>query len=374
MSRRPKRWHVRNGDCLKLLPRLEPASVDAVVTDPPYGIDFNDQHWDGKAIAAAATHATGRSPNNPAEAFQTWCGLWATELVRVLRPGAHLACFGSPRMAHRLACALEAAGLELRDTLMWLYGTGLPKSRRLPGGQATHLKPAYEPILLARKPPAGTVEHNRRVHRTGALNVDACSPVDPLDHRTRWPANVVISHQPNCTDATCEIDCPAAVIDHSAQGTRTRSGLVARPSRLFYVAKASRAERNAGCERLPRRRLDLFPNASDAAYTPPAAANAHPTVKPIAVMRWLVRLITPPNGLVLDPFCGSGTTGCAALIERRRFTGIELDPQYVAIARARITHWARQPQPCTNHHPDCDAQHHRRHRRPFPQPKASPRR
>lgn len=342
MTNPARRCDVRQGDCLKVLPALTTASVDAVVADPPYGIDFKHHQWDGKAIRTAATRASGSRARRPGHAFQTWVGLWATELLRVLRPGAHLACFGAPRMAHRLACGLENAGFEFRDTLMWLYGTGLPKAGRLPGGRSTQLKPAYEPILLVRKPLAGTVKGNLRLHGTGALNVDACAPDDPLGHRTRWPANVIVSHTDRCRDTSCDRDCPADVIDRSAHHAPACSARVRRPSRLFYNAKASRRERNAGCEHLPARRLDLFPNA--AGYTPPSARNSHPTVKPMAVMRWLVRLVTPADGLVLDPFCGSGTTGCAAAIEGRRFLGIELESDYAAIARARIAHWTRPPQ------------------------------
>ena len=268
------------------------------------------------------------------EAHQAWCREWAAGCLRALKPGAHLAAFGSPRTAHRLACALEEAGFELRDTLIWLYGTGLPKSRRLDGGRATSLKPAYEPILLARRPPHGPVEHNLQTHGTGALNADRCRV------EGRFPANVLLAHAPECRPATCAAGCAARLVDAAADGVRAPSGSPRQASRLFYCPKASRAERDAGCEALPRRRLDLFPNARAASYKPPPAANTHPTVKPLRLMRWLVRLACPEGGLVVDPFCGSGSTGCAAVLEGRRFIGVELGPGYAAIARARIAHWA----------------------------------
>jgi site-specific DNA-methyltransferase (adenine-specific) len=252
----------------------------------------------------------------------------------VLRPGAHLLAFGSPRTAHRLACGLEEAGLELRDTLLWLYGTGLPKSRRLPGGRSTALKPAYEPIALARRPPAGPVLRNLERHGTGALNTDA-RRVDG-----RHPANLILSHAPDCRRGGCEPGCPLALVDAAADHGRRRSRSARPPSRLFYCPKVSRPERDAGCERLPRRPLDLFPNADRLGTRPATAANPHPTVKPLALMRWLVGLACPPGGLVLDPFCGSGSTGAAALLEKRRFLGIELDPRYARIARARMVRWA----------------------------------
>lgn len=326
-------WTVREGDCVEVLATLAQASVDAVVCDPPYGIDFQGERWDGPAIRrAAGHHAEPRL--SPGEAFEAWSAAWATECLRVLRPGAHIAAFGAPRTAHRLACALEDAGFELRDVLLWLYGTGMPKSRRLPGGRATALKPAYEPILLARKPPDGPVAANLARHGTGALNVDACRAGG------RWPANLLLTHHPACTPGGCPVTCPAALVDAAATRTRPNSGPLRPASRLFYCPKASRSERDAGCEHLPRHALDLFPRARSSGRRPPAAANAHPTVKPLALMRWLVRLVTPEQGLVLDPFCGSGSTGAAAVLEQRHFLGIEREPDYVAIARARIAHWA----------------------------------
>jgi DNA modification methylase len=325
-------WTVIEGDCALVLSELEADSIDAIVTDPPYGIGFQDQRWDGAAIREAASRRAGRRLG-AGEAYQAWCRGWATECLRVLRPGAHLAAFGSPRTAHRLACGLEEAGLELRDCLIWLYGTGLPKSRRLPGGRATSLKPAWEPILLARRPPERPIERNLAAHGTGALNADACRV------EGRFPANVIVSHAPRCADDRCAEGCAVRDVDAAADRVRGRGGPHREVSRLFYCPKASRRERDAGCEELPRRALDLFPNAGADGYRPPPAANSHPTVKPLRLMRWLVRLVVPAGGLCLDPFCGSGSTGCAAVLEGSRFLGVELDPAYVEIGRARIGHW-----------------------------------
>lgn len=328
-------WSVLEGDCLELLAKLPGESVDAVVTDPPYGIGFQGQRWDGPAIREAAARAShGRLAAG--EALEAWSRGWAAECLRLLKPGGHLVAFGAARTAHRLACGLEDAGLELRDTLLWLYGSGMPKSRRLPGGRGSALKPAYEPILLARRPLAGTTQRNLDRHGTGALNVQSCSV------RGRYPANVLLSHDPSCTPGRCDPGCALAMVDAAADSARAPSGSLRRASRLFYCPKASRHERDAGCEHLPRRTLDLFPNARRGGSPPAAAANTHPTVKPVALMRWLVRLACPPGGLVLDPFCGSGSTGAAALLEQRRFLGIELDPDYARIARSRIGHFATQ--------------------------------
>jgi site-specific DNA-methyltransferase (adenine-specific) len=217
------------------------------------------------------------------------------------------------------------------------------------------LKPAYEPIVLARRPLAAPVEHNIRRHGTGALNIDSCRVSDSAhrdamrpvsdhegggDRRGRWPANVTFTHAPGCTATRCASACPVGRLDRQAATGRPRRDCDG-PSRFFYCAKASRRERDAGCDDLPGGELDLFPQAGKKGRgRPRTVRNPHPTVKPLELMRWLVRLTTPPGGLVLDPFCGSGTTGIAAMLEHRRFHGIELDPDTVRIARARIAHWS----------------------------------
>ena len=327
-------WTVLHADSLHALTELPAASIDAVVCDPPYGISFNGHDWDGRAIRQAAGARSTR-PLFPGEALETWTQTWALECLRVLKPGGHVAAFGAARTFHRLACGVEDAGLELRDVLLWLYGTGMPKSRRLSSGRGTALKPAYEPILLARKPPDGPIQRNLDRHGTGALNIDACRV------GRRWPANILLSHHPRCTSATCDRRCPARAID-AAPSRERQADSTDGPSRFFYCAKASRRERDAGCEQLPRHALDLFPNARSAGRRPAAAANLHPTVKPLALMRWLIRLLTPEHGLVLDPFCGSGSTGCAAVLEQLRFLGIDRETDYIPIARARLTYWTAQ--------------------------------
>jgi DNA modification methylase len=374
-KRRP-RWRIVQADCLKELPRLEAQSVDAIVTDPPYGINLGGLSWDGRAIRRSACSdlalrarlgTPGRtcggsafgSPSSYAGsydfslkgalAFQAFCSGWASECLRVLKPGGHLVVFGGPRTAHRLACGVEEAGFQLRDVLMWLYGQGFPKSLNLSRamkGWGTALRPSYEPILLARKPLELPTRENARRHGTGALHIDACRPAERTDgcaaegrrhararvaaRAGRWPPNLVLSHARCCSDVACAPECPAALL-----GERQR---------FFYCAKASRREREAGCERLSRRTIQTFQigasNERRAQANP--VANVHPTVKPIELMRWLVRLITPADGLVLDPFAGSASTGAAALLEGARFLGIEREAEYVPIARARLRYWAAQ--------------------------------
>lgn len=316
------------GECIEVMAELTEASVDAVVCDPPYGIGWQDARWDSGAIKEAAVRRAGRrlSAN---EAFEVWCGLWGAECARVLKPGGHLLAFGSPRTHHRLAAGLEDAGLEIRDTLLWLYSKGMSKSRHYPGGRATTLKPAVEPIVLARRPLDGTTEETIERHGTGAMNAVACRVND------RHPANVIASHDPECDEEGCAPGCAVALLDAAADRGGRATPMIA-PSRFLYCPKPSRAERDAGCEALPERHFHLLPDAGKSA----PARNPHPTLKPIELMRWLVRLVCPARGLVLDPFMGSGTTGVGAVLERRRFCGIEREEDYIEIARARIDHWA----------------------------------
>jgi len=357
--RRPggeQRWEVRRQDCLDALSALAAGSVDAVITDPPYGINFRGLAWDRPSTSETAPKRGTASADG---GYQAWCERWARECLRVLRPGGHLVSFGAARTAHRLASGIEDAGFELRDLLLWLYGQGFPKSKNLAGpwsGWGTTLKPGYEPILLTRKPLAGRLEDNVARHRTGALHIDACrlAPTEPrigppggrtgrarADHPTgeppaptpadvggRWPTNLLLGHAPGCSPGRCTVECPIGAL-----GARAR---------FFYCAKTDRRERDAGCEHLRPRTTQTFAIGREAELKATAhpVANHHPTVKPLELMRWLLRLVTPPDGLIVDPFCGSGSTGCAAVLEGRRFLGIERDPAYAAIARARIQHWA----------------------------------
>jgi DNA modification methylase len=328
-SERPE-VRLLEGDCFEVLAELEPESVDAIVTDPPYGIGFQHESWDSAAIREAAAQA-GNDRLSPNEAFEVWCRFWAEECRRVMKPGAFLAAFGSPRTYHRLACGVEDSGLEIRDTLMWLYASGMAKTRRYPGGRGANLRPAFEPIVLARRELDETTEGTIARHGTGALNIESCKVED------RHPANVILSHDPACEDDRCTAGCAVAEADACASEGRARLA----PSRFLYCPKVSREERDAGCQQLPERTLNLFPNTYKGDKEPPGARNPHPTVKPLALMRWLVRLLCPPGGLVLDPTVGSGTTGAAAVLEGRRFIGIELEPAYMEIAAARIAHHAR---------------------------------
>jgi DNA modification methylase len=331
-------WTVRVGDSLELLATLPAASVDAVVTDPPYGIGFQGHAWDRpgtrtrrRGAAGCAGHSRSGDQRNRAAAarhgYELWCRAWALECLRILKPGGHLVSFGAPRTAHHLTCGVEAAGFDVRDVLMWVFGQGFPKAENLRGqwaGWGTTLKPAYEPILLARKPLDGTTQQNAEANGVGALHIDA-----GRDESGRWPPNVVLSHSASCRRGRCATACPAGALGERA--------------RFFYCAKANRRERDAGCEGLPSRMIDTFKigAAAERKASREPTRNFHPTVKPLALMRWLVRLVCPPGALVVDPFCGSGSTGCAAVLERCRFLCVERDPDYAAIASARIAHWGQ---------------------------------
>ena len=451
---------ILHGDCREQLATLPDASIDAIITDPPYELGFMGKKWDASGIAYDPT-------------------VWA-ECLRVLKPGGHLLAFGGTRTYHRMTVAIEDAGFEIRDSLHWLYGSGFPKSldvskaidkaagakreiigeRDVPVGHSfagpvyggdsssvtvdvtapatdaakawdgwgTALKPAHEPIVLARKPLMGTVAANVMAYGTGALNIDATRvgsepfAVNVYDGRHafgesqvgnaytqtmqtgRWPANLILTHSPDCqqtgttpdtfgggrhgvsgfanghapgdnTSSTVEVatwdcapGCPVAALNTQSGGTRriVGAGETGGASRFFtttewdpeydvpflYVAKPSRRERNAGLDGMPEAHTDFGGNGRPGAgfnevthgKAPSPAANFHPTVKPVALMRHLVRLVTPPGGTVLDPFLGSGTTAVAATLEGFDWIGCELTDDYLPIIQARVA-WAEQHQP-----------------------------
>ena len=406
------RYELHLGDNREVLRSMPSDSVDSIVSDPPYELGFMGKRWDSTGIAYDVT-------------------LWA-ECMRVLKPGGHLLAFGGSRTYHRLAVAIEDAGFEIRDCIMWLYGSGFPKSHDVSKaldkqagaerevvkvvrkthmstastndgwarpshyddegnakttmqitapatplaqqwqGWGTALKPAHEPIVVARKPLHGTVADNVQAWGVGALNIDGCrvglsdgesapsgsgngsknslySQVQNShgnDGNTtpasgRWPANIILDEEAaqmldeQSGVSKSSVRPPLADRENDERGTwqmRPRKTAQVRgysdsdgASRFFYVAKASKAERKAGLDAPDGER-----------------ANRHPTIKPITLMRYLVRMVTPCGGVVLDPFMGSGTTGCAAMLEAMRFIGIDITPEYVDIADRRIQHWASQ--------------------------------
>ena len=363
-------WRIDEADCVRAMDAMSPMSVDSIVTDPPYELGFMGKAWDDTGITYQVE-------------------MWAA-CLRVLKPGGYLLAFGGSRTYHRMACAVEDAGFEIRDQIMWLYGSGFPKSLNLKGeheGWGTALKPAHEPIVVARKPLIGTVAANVLKHGTGAVNVDGCriegepwkahdatglasvkfftdgdaAVIHKSPHQQgRWPANVILDE-----DAGAMLDeqsgerggGAAQLVRRSGMGFHGGSGTsdgerVDYPagggaSRFFYCPKAGRKEREAGCEALSAVQRDVGRKEGNPGGDNlrnrgvQKRHNHHPTVKPVALMRYLVRLVTPPGGTVLDPFLGSGTTILACLGGGFDCIGIEREPDYVAIARARIVHWEK---------------------------------
>jgi DNA modification methylase len=356
------------GDCLERLREMEDCSVDSVVTDPPYGLSFMGKKWDYDV---------------PSE------DIWR-ECLRVLKPGGHLLAFAGTRTQHRMAVRIEDAGFEIRDMIAWVYGSGFPKSHNLKDGWdgwGTALKPALEPITVARKPLGEkTVAANVLAHGTGAINVDGCrvgtetiqtnrytpgrdmtsfhgsqagNEYASSTHAGRWPANLihdgsdeVVGLFPDAKSGGSGNDkikvggnCYGKYKDRKGGQQPPSSGSAAR---FFYCAKTSKRDRNEGLDGFEVKapayesyRENLDAKGGD---TPFAGAgrsgidlkNHHPTVKPTALMRYLCRLVTPPEGIVLDPFMGSGSTGKAAMLEGFQFIGIERDAEYFEIATNRI--------------------------------------
>jgi len=421
---------IYTGDCLEVLAGLPENSVDTIVTDPPYGLQFMGKDWD---------HGVPGVP------------FWR-EALRVAKPGAILLAFGGTRTYHRMVCAIEDAGFEIRDTIAWVYGSGFPKSydiskgieaqmktgRSSPKGQrmvamgdeyeqtplagtpnygvtgnftnkdtgskpmaittpeaqlwhgwGTALKPAFEPIVVAMKPIDGTFVNNALTWGVAGLWIDggrvegdykwrasdstvegqifkAGSFGDKPHPQGRFPANFIHDGSDEVVELFPQTKSGLLAQGHKRGETSvnytTGGGIVYRDygndsgsaARFFYCAKASRSERNAGLEGMPdKERTDyggfhseqgLINNNRKPENRVPMQ-NGHPTVKPIELMRYLVRLTkTPTGGVVLDPFTGSGTTGIACVLEGREFIGIEREAEYVEIAEKRIAHWAMQPE------------------------------
>lgn len=366
-----------HGDCLEVLKGMPDNSVDSIVTDPPYGLSFMGKKWDYDVPEQA---------------------IWE-ECLRVLKPGGHLLAFAGTRTQHRMAVRIEDAGFEIRDMIAWVYGSGFPKSldvskaidkaaghkrlteyepnysnatfgKGLGGGKhnsyseppvtdeakqwqgwGTALKPALEPITVARKPFKGPVAANVLEWGTGAINIDWCrvATVDDLNGGAysdtgrknkffkgmgagageyvqpsgRWPANLI------------------------HDGSDEPTELLGDAARFFYCAKASKRDRDDGLDGFEAAKTTFAAGTglrNNGDGTPrnqtPSNKNIHPTVKPTDLMAYLCRLVTPPGGVVLDPFMGSGSTGKAAVREGFRFIGIEMDADYLSIAEARIAHEA----------------------------------
>lgn len=368
-------YQLIGGRCEHALKNLPDNSVDSIVTDPPYGIGFMSNKWD-YAVPTVEQ--------------------WA-ECLRVLKPGGHLLAFGGSRTYHRLVVNIEDAGFEIRDQIMWIYGSGFPKSKNLDGehkGKGTALKPAHEPIVMARKPFSTTILDNVTEYGTGTLNIDLCRvPTEEMlaggsggllsdvrdgkapagnewaqNNEGRWPANVihdgsdgVIAAFPDAKGQQGKARNDGSDNDNRVYGEL--KNVVSNPepriesatsaARFFYCAKVSKSDRDAGMDRFIAASASEMTGGraeGSAGINNPRAGsgrtggakNTHPTVKPVDLMRYLCRLVTPAGGTILDPFMGSGSTGKAAIAEGFRFIGIEMDPDHLVTAAARIGYAAKE--------------------------------
>lgn len=370
------KYNLHHGNNIEVLSQYPENYFHSCPTDPPYGLKFMGKKWDAGVPTVKEWEA----------------------IYRVLRPGAFVIAFGGTRTYHRMACNVEDAGFEIRDMMAWLYGSGFPKSHNITDELGTALKPAIEPIVLARKPLDGTVQENYDRWRTGVLNIGACRiPGEPwtfgsqanikggnYGHRStdlftrgepyaknvtggergRWPANIqhdgsdeVLAVFPNSKGQQGDVKGtePSNTGDEGtvAYGKFNRVGFRKRredegsAARFFYCGKASRADRNEGCESFEKKPMiwssgTKNPGSFQAEGTDRSSENFWPTVKPTNLMRYYVRLITPPNGIALDPFMGSGSTGKACAYEYTSwFTGIDREAEALVIAKARIEYAIR---------------------------------
>ena len=367
-------YQIHLGSNLDILPTLPDNSVDSIVTDPPYELGFMGKSWDSSGIAYSTE-------------------LWG-ECLRVLKPGGHLLAFSGSRTYHRMVVAIEDSGFEIRDMISWISNKTFPKSHNIEKatqseewkGWGTALKPTVEPIVMARKPLIGTVAENVLTYGTGGLNIDG-SRIATTDRfgggakgssgfaanydaegwtagsdKGRWPSNVILDPY------TAELlDEQSGQVRSNHNKTNNNSGFgdsyvggrLTRPvsgpmysdsggaSRFFYVAKASKRDRNEGLEGLPfgeskfGNQKETVDGSLNSKHRGAPRQNFHPTVKPTDLMRYLIKLVTPPGGVVLDPFTGSGSTGKAAILEGFDFIGIELTAEYLPIIEGRLAHAER---------------------------------
>ena len=378
-------YKILKGNSLDLLPTLADNSIDAIVTDPPYELGFMGKTWDNSGIAYSLE-------------------LWQ-QCLRVLKPGGHLLAFSGSRTYHRMVVSIEDAGFEIRDMISWISNKTFPKSLNIGktidkiaeadtkkwDGWGTGLKPTVEPIVMARKPVEGTVANNVLTYGTGGLNIDAsrigtnandlaelnrgnkrpigdnyheitsfkiqCDDRESKNAQGRWPANLILDEYTaelldqqsgqikggtwNNTDGARHFDNKGKPTSYETKG---KDNSVGGASRFFYVAKASKRDRNEGLDDLDAQRhsdrelADGVGGNNPRNRTNQAKQNFHPTVKPTTLMEYLINLVTPPNGTVLDPFTGSGSTGKAAILQGFHFIGIEMTEEYLPIIEGRLKH------------------------------------
>ena len=313
-----------NGDCIEEMQKLTDngVQVESIVTDPPYHLTSIVERF-GKGQKGINNKDEKEGRNGPyhraSKGFmgQTWDGgdiafrqeTWELAM-KLLKPGGHLLAFSASRNYHRMAAAIEDAGFEIRDQIMWLYGSGFPKSLNLGDGWGTALKPAHEPIVMARKFIEGTNKNNREKYGTGGINIDGCRIEGDTNLKTRVRKAGSEFGQNSGWNDHKNVDTIYDPSKGRFPANVMHDGLQEEWARYFYCPKVSKSEKGE--------------------------SNSHPTVKPITIMKYLCRLVTPKGGTVLDPFMGSGSTGMAAKDEGFEFIGIEREKEYFEIAEKRI--------------------------------------
>lgn len=329
------------GDSLEILRSLEDSSIDAVVCDPPYFLDLMGHAWDGKDIEAFGTAES----ESGGPAFFQWSQVWARECLRILKPGAHLLAFGATKTQHWLTAAIEVSGFEIRDQIHWVFGTGMPKTQKaLDSGStgaregnliASALKPGYEPIIVARKPLEAAFGANVEKYGTGGLRIDACR-----EATTDSLGGGVVSSKAAGWDRPWKSD-PAAIAKTKERGARAvaRAEELGRWPANLVLSSQIVSDVDAGAGREVSRFFPVmrYVNKPGADERPEVEGVEHPTVKPVELMRWLCRLVTPVHGVVLDPFAGSGTTGEAAFLEGLSAVLIEREETYLPLIRHRLS-------------------------------------
>ena len=358
-----------NDDCLDRMQKMidEGVQVDSIVTDPPYHLQSIVDRF--KNTSPEDDTYTSEKVRNKSDGYsrlvgtgfmgQEWDGgdiafrreTWELAL-KLLKPGGHLLAFSASRNYHRMAVAVEDAGFEIRDQIIWLYGSGFPKSHNLGDGWGTALKPAHEPIVMGRKFIEGTNKNNREKYGTGGINIDGCRVDYVSDYDKKHQADIArgqdnadngvffggkgktkaSTHEPTGRFPANVMHDGSDVISDEMIGYGNGSSA----SRYFYCPKVSRKERDGGLDDMKDGKPVRWNKAGEWTNDTTPAKNTHPTVKPVELMKYLCRLVTPEGGTVLDPFMGSGSTGMAAKSEGFEFIGIEKEEEYYKVADKRI--------------------------------------
>lgn len=340
------------GNCLDVLRTLESNSVDAVITDPPYGLGNKEPTLDEiVAYLCGLSELDTGGDFKGADWFIPSVSVWR-ECHRVLKPGGHLLSFGGTRTHDLISMGLRAAGFHSRDTiqmLQWINGQGFPKSKNLGEGLGTALKPSWEPILVFRKPLEGSVSANVAMYGTGAYNIEETRV------GSRWPANVVFVHGPDC-EVVGKKRVKAPVINRFDDGMKPfgegaghaytseqRGDAEGMEEILIYECQEGcpvkdLTEQNPAAPKF----FCQFKYEKKANKRERGEGNDHPTVKPLALMEWLVKLVAPQGGTVLDVYCGSGTTCLAAKNQGRNYIGVERNPKFFEISTSRLQTMAEQ--------------------------------